>query len=177
MLLLNLLESMPSPRNVDGSYNVGDVAFDNVNGLGATPNNANIAYRGAVAWIKPSTFAKLATAAERGQTATELEKLMRAGQAIGTPMLDIEVHGDPAAPESVQVVGHEGRARSIAFRAINGDVYMPVQLNLMGIRARHLSKEFFAWVDAHGLQAERSAHVVDLGAQMYYWNDQLVKAS
>jgi hypothetical protein len=32
-----LAESLPSPNNVDQKFNVGNVAFDNKDGLGATP--------------------------------------------------------------------------------------------------------------------------------------------
>jgi hypothetical protein len=175
-----LVESAPSPRNMDGQFNVANVPFDNENGMGSAPISANIIYRGAVAWMKPSTFRKLALDAERGQDARTIEKKIKAGGAIAAPWLDIDIIGEPNNPEQVVVVGHEGRARSDAFVAINGDVPMPVQLQLIGIRARHLSPEFFKWIEEHGLQAQRSDRTGDRGvvkpnATMYYWQDQVIK--
>lgn len=160
----------PSPGNVDGRFRVGDVVFDNERGLGSTPNGQNVAYRGAVAWMKPSTFRSLALQAERGKDAKALVQKIKDGTAIAVPWLDIDVIGEPSDPERVVVTGHEGRARADAFKAINGDVYMPVQLQLVGIRARHLSPAFFDWIEKNGLVAERSSTVVHPHAQMYYWD-------
>jgi hypothetical protein len=165
----------PTPSNMDGAFTVGSVSFDNVKGLGATPNSQNVIYRGAVAWIKPSTFRKLALAADRSSDASKIEELMRDGKAIAAPWLDIDIVGEPSNPEMVKVTGHEGRARADAFKAINGDVYMPVQLQLSGIRARNLSPEFFNWIEKNGLVAERSSSTVHLNAKMYYWNYETVK--
>lgn len=170
-----LAESSPSPHRMDGSFNVANVAFDNRDGLGSTPIGANIIYRGAVAWIKPSVFRKLALEADRKHDAERLEALMRGGKAIAAPWLDIDVIGEPEDPKAIKVTGHEGRARAEAFKAINGDIPMPVQLQLVGLRARNLSPEFFAWIEKHGLVAEKSETVVRPQAQMYYWNGQEIK--
>lgn len=165
-----------TPGNVDGAFTVGKVHFDNERGMGSTPNGANVMYRGAVAWIKPSVFRKLAMAAERGKTAASFVELLKNNKSIAVPWLDIDVHGDTSNPEAVKVTGHEGRARADAFRMLNGDIPMPVQLQLVGIRARHLSPEFFAWVDEHGIQAERSSAVVKLDATRYFWDGKEIKA-
>lgn len=170
-----LAESMPNPNNVDGAFNVGNVTFDNHNGLGGTPMGANILYRGAVAWIKPSTFRALALASDRTEDAGKLETLMRAEKAIAVPWLELDVIGEPNAPEEVKVIGHEGRARADAFKAINGDIYMPVQLHPAGLRARNLSPEFFAFISKHGLIAQGSKRAVKLNAKMYYWDGSEVK--
>lgn len=170
-----LAESAPAPGNMDGAFTVGNVSFDNVRGLGATPNGQNVIYRGAVAWIKPSTFRKLALAADRSSDASKIEDLMRGGKAIAAPWLDIDIIGDASNPEAVKVTGHEGRARADAFRAINGDVPMPVQLQLMGLRARNLSPEFFDWIEKNGLVAEKSSTVVQPKATAYYWDGKTIK--
>lgn len=122
----------PTPGNVDSSFKVGDVTFDNVNGLGATPSSQNVMYAGAVAWIKPSIFRKLATPAERSDTAKELAAKIKEGSSIACPFLIIDIIEEPDSPEIVKVISHEGRARSEAFQMINGDVYMPVQLHQWG---------------------------------------------
>lgn len=170
-----LPESAPTPGNVDDAFTVGDVRFDNHKGLGNTPMGANVLYKGAVAWIKPSKFRMLAVAADRSDTAADLVKLMKDGKSVAVPWLDIDIIGDdPSNPEKVKVTGHEGRARADAFKTINGDVYMPVQLHPIGLRARHLSPEFFKWIEEHGIVAERSGHVVKPDAKMYYWNGETV---
>lgn len=38
-------ESTATPANVDGSYVVGAVNFDNENGMGSTPNTQNVMYK------------------------------------------------------------------------------------------------------------------------------------
>ena len=169
-----LLETAPTADNMDGSYTVGGVKFDNDRGLGSTPIGKNVMYRGAVAFIKPSTFRKLAIESDRSDTATELVQKIQAGVAIATPWLDIDVIGDPSNPDEVKVTGHEGRARTDAFKIINGDVYMPVQLQLIGIRARHLTPEFFKWIEKHGLTAERSSTKIKLAAEKYFWDGQTI---
>lgn len=165
----------PTPGNVDGSFVVGDVKFDNENGMGATPNSANVGYRGAVVWMKPSVFRSLALAADRSDTSPGMVKKMKAGAAIAVPWLDIDVIGDPKAPTAVKVTGHEGRARADAFKVINGDIPMPVQLQLLGIRARHLSPEFFKWIEENGLTAEHSDAKVLPAAKKYFWDYQTIE--
>lgn len=164
-----LSESLPSPNNVDQSFNVGNVAFDNKNGLGATPMGGNTEYLGAVAWIKPSVFRQLAHAADRSDTAKELEAMMRKEEAIAAPFLVLDILDEPDDLKEVKVITHEGRARADAFKAINGDVPMPVQLHFGGLRARHLSPEFFKWIEKHGIVAEKSSRTVRPNATKYYW--------
>lgn len=166
---------MPSPNNMEDSFSVGDVTFDNHDGMGSTPNGRNVNYIGATVWIKPSTFRKLAIGADRAGDAKNLEELMRAGKPIATPWLILAVDGEPEDPKKIGVIGHEGRARADAFKAINGDVFMPVQLHPSGLRARHLSPEFFAFIEQHGIQAEQTKTMVKLNAQMYYWQGETIK--
>lgn len=172
---LLVYESMPSPHRIEGKFNVGDVAFDNSGGLGATPNNGNVIYMGATAWIKPSKFREYATASDRSETARELEQLMRQGNAIASPFLSIDIDGDPEAPTRVKVTGHEGRARSDAFKAINGDIPMPVHIFPSGLRSRDLPDSFFAWIEKHGMTAERSTVAVKPKATLYYCSGREVK--
>lgn len=171
-----LTEGEATPANVDDSFEVEGVKFDNHNGLGATPNSANIMYRGAVAWIRPSIFRKLALKADRSGDAKALEEKIRAGAAIAVPWLDLEIVGeDFSQPEDVKVAGHEGRARAEAFMAINGDIPMPVQLQLGPLRARHLHRGFFEWINDFGLAAERSSNRVMLNCKRFFWEGREIK--
>lgn len=156
-----------TPANVDGKFRVGKVRFDNVDGLGNTPMGQEISYRGAVAWIKPSTFFKLAAPADRSAKGAEFEELIKKGEALACPFLIITVEGMPAAPQDFRVDGHEGRARMIAIRDLNGDVPTPVQFHFTGLRARHLSKEFLVVLESVGIQAEKSTVHVQPKADRY----------
>lgn len=157
MLLKELLtEQAASPANVDDQFTVGKVKFDNKDGLGSTPDNANVAYKGLVVWMTPSKFRRLALAGDRKEDADKLEKLMRDGKAIGTPTLYCDFPGDVEDPGQIVVKSHEGRARTDAFKAINGEELMPVQLHFYGgIRARNLSNQFIEHIKDTGLLPER----------------------
>lgn len=173
--LVSLYESAPTPHRMDSTFNVANVSFDNNDGMGATPMGGNVIYRGAVAWIRPSIFRRLAADADRSDTAKQLQAEMKAGKAIAAPFLIIDVLGEPDAPENVIVKSHEGRARADAFAAINGDIHMPVQLHPIGLRARDLSIEFFRWIEQNGMKAERTHLKVLPLAKMYYWQDREVR--
>lgn len=171
MKLLKLFESAPSPHRMDGTFNVANVAFDNERGLGNTPNGQNVVYMGATAWMKPSVFRKLARqGSDVNERAEKIEELVRQERAIAAPFLILTIHGeDPSNPEKVNVHSHEGRARSIAFEAVNGDIPMPVQLFPRYLRARDLKKEFFEFIEAHGIYAEDSdTMIVKPSCHMYY---------
>jgi hypothetical protein len=116
-------------------------------------------------------FRQLAHAADRSDTAKELEALMRKEKAIAAPFLVLDILDEPTDLKEVKVITHEGRARADAFKAINGDVPMPVQLQLSGLRARHLSPEFFKWIEKHGITAEKSTSKIRPNATKYYWMD------
>jgi hypothetical protein len=165
-----LCESMAKPNNVNDAFIVGDVAFDNHHGLGATPNSANILYRGAVAWIKPSKFIAFAAKADRAGDAHKIADKLRHGKAIAVPWLDIDIIGEPDNPTSVHVTGHEGRARALAVQMLNGDNPMPVQLQLAGLRARHLTPAFFSWLEHNGMTIENSTTMLKPEAKSYFWN-------
>lgn len=169
----------PTPGNVDGAFTVAGVAFDNERGLGATPDGGNVAYMGAVAMMRPSVFRRLARGGEdRSQSAAQLEALIRDGRPIAAPFLHIDYadDADPADPGEVRVTGHEGRARSDAFRAVAGDVPMPVQLLPRGgRRARHLTPAFFAALERDGLTPEGGGAPVRPEADVYLWAGQRVE--
>lgn len=158
MKLRTLLESSPSPRNSEGRFNVGNVTFDNEKGLGATPNNANVRYMGAVAWMTPGTFRKLAAYADRSDTAKELGQQLKDGKSIGCPFLQLEVEREGSEIKSVRVVGHEGRARADAVAAANGGEHtIPVHLFPVHLRARDLTQAFWDHVNTVGIIPERQS--------------------
>ena len=171
-----LYESAPTPSNVNASFTVGKVLFDNANGLGATPMGQNVFYRGAVAWIKPSTFRALAHSGDRSDDATKIAEKIRGGQSIAVPFLDLTLtFDDDGAVKRVKVSGHEGRARSDAFALVNGNVYMPVQLHPSQLRARDLCEKFFEFIEDRGIVSEGGSSTVYPDADRYFWNGQEFK--
>lgn len=180
--LLNLLEeeNFPeaTPSNVDEKFKVGKVNFDNKNGMGATPMGQNILYRGAVAWIKPTTFKALATAADRTEDAKNFAEMMKRGKPIAAPFLILSItREEDDSIKSVKVVSHEGRARTDAILLMNGNDPIPVQLFLSsGERARHLSPEFFEWIEDNGIRSEDSNTRVFPDAKFYFWNGEKIFA-
>lgn len=145
----NKLVGLPDieANNVEDVFKVGKVTFDQHKGLGATPNNRNVVYRGFVAELKPSTFLKLVTPADRGEDSKKFVGLIEKGTSLASPTLYISINEEEfenGEPLKVKITGHEGRARTWAFDTINGNVPMPVHFILEGgMRARDLSKKFF----------------------------------
>ena len=148
MKVSQLLESSAitiSPSNVDAQYKIGSIQIDNDGGLGNTPMGKNVQYQGFVAFIKPSVFLKLAHKEDRTEDAAKIEKLVKQGQSIASPFIELNGY-DPDSIEDtkLRVVGHEGRARMLVISRDVGDIPVPVQFFVRGgIRARHLTPEFF----------------------------------
>lgn len=124
----------------DSEYRITDTAYvDNKDGLGATPDNQNVRYKGFVSVIPITTFLKLCLpsndAKERGMN---LAQLMYAGYGIGSPCLyvDIAKYLDGSGP--VVVTGHEGRARANVLMNTFKVKEIPIQFFPEGYRARHL---------------------------------------
>lgn len=117
--------------------------IDNVNGLGAVPNNQSVDYFGFSVQMKPSVFRKLAAPLERDR-ATSVEGLveqLKAGRKMGAPFLIMSFDPDePTIP--ARVMSHEGRNRMYAVEELFGDV--PIEVHLFfqhEVRRRHLTDE------------------------------------
>lgn len=172
-----------SPKEMDGSFTVGRVAFDNQSGLGNTSRGGNVLYEGAVAWIRPTVFRRLATRSDRSDTFDKMLPLVERGQAIAAPFLVLRLpdfeQTQQLKAEDVQgiepyVMSHEGRARSDVFKALNGDVPMPVQLFFHGFRARHLCEELFDAVE-EGILNEAKTLRIPPRSTCYYWQGRLLR--
>jgi hypothetical protein len=133
---------------------------------------------GAVVWMKPTQFRRLAHAAERGGDARKIEGLLRGGNAMGCPFLDMkEVQNDAGETIAVKVMGHEGRARADAFKAINGtDMLMPVHMFFRGgVRARDLKPELFQFMEEHGITPEGSDTPIRAGIERVFVAGKILK--
>lgn len=130
---------MISIANFDRRYSHEGVSYaTDDDGLGATPDNANIRYRGFTMIVSVEVFLRLALPLERPRQATQehLAKWLDGGKPLGPPSLRIEVDGRGR----VEVISHEGRHRVTALRE-RGVRTVPVQILGSGFRARNLTPE------------------------------------
>lgn len=150
--------------NVEGQFTFGGVKYDNVNGIGAVPNNSNVVYMGFAAIMKVDEFLSFATSADRLATARSMaDAIIDEDAAIGSPFLKISEEEDGWV-----VDGHEGRGRATAVKLLaegyrsedqktryTGDVV--VHFFPLYKRARDMNSEFFNDLKVRGLQVERSS--------------------
>jgi hypothetical protein len=169
----------PAPNNMDSRFRYGKILFDNEKGLGNTPMGQNIEYGGAVCWMRPRHFLDLAFPEDRMSDAKEILALMKEGQAIAAPFLQLDMEGEPASPGRVWVNDHEGRARTTACVLLQGQECVPVQMTFAGLRARHLSPEFFQWISDNGIcsQARKNGPALRQSYSGWYWNGTKVKTT
>ena len=104
-------------------FDLTEVKIDNQNGAGATPDNANIDYKGLRVLMRPSVFLKLAAPLNMPHS-EKLEAYIAQGGAIASPMLIVDI---PEAWEQgdfqplAQVTDHEGRNRASVILKLEGD--------------------------------------------------------
>lgn len=139
-----------TPSNMNGRYKVGHVLIDNIEGKGAVPNNQDVDYFGFTMFITPEKFIKLAASGNREADGKDIAEAMKKEVAFGNPFFQLDtIQGVP------RIVGHEGRARMLAIRALNGNVYFPVHVFTVGKRARDLDADFFANLIRAPVMSER----------------------
>lgn len=73
------------------STNTADSIIDNVNGLGAVPNNMNVDYLGLRVEMLPDTFLKLAAPLTEYVSSEHIQSHLSDGGRVGSPFLDIEL--------------------------------------------------------------------------------------
>jgi hypothetical protein len=165
--------SPPDARNIDHRFKVGKVAFDEEKGLGSTPYNQDVIYKGFVAEMKPSSFLKLVPREDRTADANNLETLIRQHAPLASPFLCIKVNMKKYLEGSsleVKITSHEGRARTWAFDKLNGNVPMPVHFILMDeLRAKNLSEEFFKDFRKIGLMGEGEKTPTSINFGRIFW--------
>jgi hypothetical protein len=126
--------------------------IDNVNGIGSTPNNANVDYLGLRVRMRPSVFLRLARHLpehlRRAGTMDFVGQAMAEGRGIGAPSFYIDIPenwGDGAHEQAARVRGHEGRHRSVLAMQLFGDQAIEVHLFFNGgYRRKHLRPE---WIE------------------------------
>ena len=160
-----------SRQSAEKAYRLTDsIYIDNVHGIGQTPDNRSVMYKGFVANLSLDTFKRLAKpSTDDHERAEPLIEKIRDGYGIGSPCLYIDVdsfiHDTSELP---QVTGHEGRARCTALQQL-GVTTMPIQFLISGYRARHIKSvtDFHAYLNA-GLVAETGVTYRNLFHQLYF---------
>lgn len=142
------IKAMPEvdASNVEEVYKVQGIVYDNVKGLGSTPNNQNIVYNGFVAEIKASDFLKLASQGDREKDADRMQQHMRNGVGIAANSIYFKINPEfeDGAPLKISIKQHEGRGRTHAFIKMTGDKFIPVQFQGQGgLKARDYNEDFF----------------------------------
>jgi hypothetical protein len=165
----------PNPKNINDRFKVGNVAYDNIHGMGAVPNNSEVNYFGFTIFITPAVFLRFAAAGDRGDVPTQIAQKIKAHYPIGTPFLNFDFNekafgqGEPLV---MKIIGHEGRARMKAIEMVNGDLgKVPVHVLARGeLRARHLNEKFFEALRDRGAVPEKGAgHISDLHIGKIFW--------
>ena len=175
--------SNPSPKNIEGQFKVDSIAFDNVRGKGATPNNQNVVYMGFAIELKPSQFLDLAVKEEGGSEyrATEFIDMFKNGTPIASPFLLVDIDMAVWEQDKIAIMtvhGHEGRGRMAAIKKYVGDIFVPVHIFASGLRARHFSEEFFTSLrqaslspsSAGGIYAEQSNKKQYIAFGRIFWD-------
>lgn len=115
------------------------IKYDPKDGIGATPDNQEINYKGYVREITPDQFLKSAQAIESYPSLEVIKKKILNGEAVGNPTLYVKWNGGKGVWKTVM---HEGRNRSAAIKSINPDEKMPVHIIPRGgMRAKDITPE------------------------------------
>jgi hypothetical protein len=130
------------------------LVVDNKDGIGATPNNANIDYLGLRVQMRPSVFLRLARHlpkdARRVRSIDYLRQAIREGRGVGAPSLYIDIPAEEwdqtRFPDTfAKVTGHEGRHRATVAFDLFFDEPIEVHLFPYRLRRRHLE---LPWIRA-----------------------------
>ena len=153
----------PGPKNFEGKFRVGQVYFDNIDGIGSVPDSQNVIYKGFVAMMTPVDFLKFThSSAGREKTGSEIAELIEDGFPISSPFLEVLL--DPIEEGKFAViVGHEGRGRCLALielaKAGKAGLSMKSEIPVHffprdGRRARHITPDIIESIKDHGFIPE-----------------------
>jgi len=119
--------------------NPNDIMWDSLNGIGSTPNNQNVDYKGWREFMSPSEFRQLALPGVSNEpTANFAIQAVKQGKKFGQPMLYLEWLENE---NSWIVTSHEGRSRSIAFEKLFPGSPMEVHIISSPMRGANVTPE------------------------------------
>lgn len=143
------------------------IAFDPVNGLGASGDTANSAYRGFQTYMTPRQF--LEANPPRNTPYDYVRDAIVSGEPVGTPI----VYADRLDDGRWKVRGHEGRGRMSVLHDMSPDSLFPVAVQPTGwVRARHLDGDSVL----RSLLPDDMGGVSQVSPRMSSWNGGLYVA-
>ena len=128
---------------------IDEINIDNNKGIGATPNNRDIDYKGLRVLMRPKTFIRLAAPLNR-QDATSIDFIknkIESGEGIASPYLTIEIPEqwkDGSIEVPAKVIGHDGRNRMWAVEEEEGNDPIEVHLFFYNMKASDIKPE---WIE------------------------------
>ena len=153
---------------VHKAFEYGGIKYDNSEGLGVVPNNSNVLYMGFAAAISAEEFLKLASKADREESAKKFaDTIIDEDVAIASPFLSLEIEkNEKGAITNMYISGHEGRGRSSAIKMLSegyrqDDQENPVSGDVVvhffptgGLRARHMDDSIFEYIKHYGIESQ-----------------------
>ncbi len=166
----------PNPENIESVCRIGNVVFDQTNGMGETPNNRNVIYKGFAALMPCSKFLELVAPANRDEDAAKIASRIENGESIASPFIELDLNGfmtaieeeDPNIPIP-EVVGHEGRGRVFALMKLNHSKHVLVHVFASHFRARHFDDVSLRLLNDNGLYQEKSKKLITKPFDTIFW--------
>jgi hypothetical protein len=143
------------------SFAVGDLVFDNDDGVGAVPNLAEIFWKGTLVGMTPRMFHKLTPPLSEDERPKTNAFLRTNESPLGSPYLIVKLD---TKSDTLSVHGHEGRHRmSWIARNFGPDFEIPVGLFVLedhyNLKARETETSIVARI-AEGVRREKSREFV-----------------
>ena len=142
--------------DVQGITQIGPIHYDQQNGMGAVPDNANVKYKGFACLMTPQMFLRLAEARDFSQESNlqQIGEALQAGKPIGSPFLGVQFD------DVARVRQHEGRTRVEAIRQAFPNTSVLVHIFVAGgERARHLSLDKIAAFRAEAIPQKQKTPI------------------
>ena len=160
-----------SRQSAEEAYRLTDsIYIDNVRGIGQTPDNQSVMYKGFVAQLSLDWFLRMALPTNDGvERSSALIEKIKQGYGIGCPCFYLDINSYiKETPDLPVITGHEGRARCIALQAL-GLKTIPIQFLFVGYRARNVKSvaDFTAYLNA-GLKDQNGVVRRDVFHQLYF---------
>jgi len=133
--------SEKSGRKLKLKEDLGDsrINWNNQDGMGAMPDNANIDYRGFQIELTAKEFRNLTP---KGRTTSDLSKIkdaIRSGKGVASPTIFADWNDEK---KQWEITGHEGRSRTDAIMELYGNnTLVPVHVIPYHMRARDITEE------------------------------------
>ena len=150
MRIFDLIDEGVIDIKASESSKIDEINIDNEKGLGSTPNNRNVSYKGLRILMRPKTFLRLAAPLNRkeARSADNIKQHIQQGGSIASPFLVVDIPGgwnvgDFSTP--AKVISHDGRNRMWAVEEEEGND--PIEVHMFftdGFRNRDIKLE---WIE------------------------------